>query len=294
MLEPQLEAIRRESRRLRALDLRPRLQSRIWPGAILLLVTAALVTAKNLTVAHWPDALGDPGPQLLVRNALATVVVGALVAGALTPRGWLLAVGVPREGPIVAWSGGIGALALGGIAVVTDRPALAWVLTGLSALLLFAVLRRGARGRFDSVAWSVTPAWLVVVAVAVVRIFRPEPELDLLALGTIAFGTGVLEEVIFRGGLLSLAIRTRERVVRVLVPGLAFGAWHIMDAVHDTRARSWDLGTDVLFVIGTVVATALASWFVLEPLRLRGRSVVGPALLHGAVNAGLIALGFGL
>jgi membrane protease YdiL (CAAX protease family) len=291
VLEPQLEAMRRESGRLRALELRPRFRGRAWPGVVLLLVTAGLVTAKNLTVAHLPEALG--GPWLLVRNAAAIAVVGALVVGALMPPGWLLAAGAPREGPIVAWAGAIGGLALGGIAVMVRRPAWAWVLIGASALLMVAV-SRGGRGRFDSVAWSVTPAWLVVLVVAVVRVFRPGPEIDVLALGTIAFGTGVFEEVIFRGGLLSLAIRTRDRVVRVLVPGLAFGAWHIMDAVHDARARSWGTWADVLFVIGTVVLTALASWLVLEPLRLRSRSVVGPALLHGAVNSGLIALGFRL
>lgn len=260
---------------------------------MLLLVTAALVTGKNVAIASSPEALGGIGPWL--RNGAAIAVVAVLVVLAVRPGDRLLAAGGPRGGPTLVWLAGLVALGLAVLTLIAaDRPVWASILTGATILVLGGLWRTTSGRRSGVVAWSVTPACLVVLAVAVIRVFRPEPELDLLLMGTVALGTGALEEIAFRGGLYSLALRTRDRAIRLLVPGIAFGAWHIMDAVEDARGQSWGPELVAPFVIGTVAVTALASWLILEPLRLRSRSVIGPALLHGAVNSGLIALGLRL
>lgn len=38
--------------------------------------------------------------------------------------------------------------------------------------------------------------------------------------------------------LLAASIRTRKLWLRVLVPGLAFGCWHITDAIHDAHMHA--------------------------------------------------------
>jgi membrane protease YdiL (CAAX protease family) len=109
----------------------------------------------------------------------------------------------------------------------------------------------------------------------------------------VLLGTALLEEFIFRGALLGLAIRGGNARLRLLVPGLAFGCWHVVDAVHDASHHAdWSMALKLLLVAGTVLAMTLASWVILEPLRLRSRSIVGPWLLHAAVNGSLIVLGF--
>lgn len=45
------------------------------------------------------------------------------------------------------------------------------------------------------------------------------------------------------------------------------------------------------FVALTVAAMTLVSWLVFEPLRRRSGSIVGPWLLHAAVNGSMIVLG---
>ena len=117
-------------------------------------------------------------------------------------------------------------------------------------------------------------------------------DLDWQKLLGVVVGTALLEEFMFRGALLGLAIRSERFVVRLLLPGLAFGCWHVVDAMHDAQAHVWSGGFRVIFVAGTVLAMTLVSWLVLEPLRLRSRSIVGPWLVHAAVNGSLIVLGF--
>jgi len=104
----------------------------------------------------------------------------------------------------------------------------------------------------------------------------------------VLIGTALLEEVVFRGGLAALGRRSRG--LRWIVPGLAFGCWHVADGWRDGAGEP--LVLRLLVVAGVVAATTAASWWVLEPLRRRSGSIVGPWLLHAAVNSSLIVLGF--
>ena len=72
----------------------------------------------------------------------------------------------------------------------------------------------------------------------------------------------------------------------VLSPGRAHGS-----IAGDSPHATWELEFAVVYTVATVVAMFLVSLCVLCPLRLRSRSIVGPALLHAAVNGGLIMIG---
>jgi membrane protease YdiL (CAAX protease family) len=96
------------------------------------------------------------------------------------------------------------------------------------------------------------------------------------ALGT-AVVIGFGEEYLFRGLLLVLAVRARLTFAGFLLVSVSFAAWHLPDA--------WDDGAVAAGV--TFAAMLLVSQLVLVPLRLRSRSLAGPALLHAANNLAL-------
>lgn len=140
-------------------------------------------------------------------------------------------------------------------------------------------------------AWTVGPTLVVLLVALIATVWRPV-EFPWERLFGIIVGTALLEELIFRGGLASLSARTRSRVAPGMVPGVAFGLWHIVDAVDDARGHAdWSAAHGIGLVVLTVAAMTAVSWFVLEPLRRRSGSIVGPWLLHAAVNGAMVVLG---
>lgn len=105
----------------------------------------------------------------------------------------------------------------------------------------------------------------------------------------IPLGTVVLEEVAFRGVLPALLDPAGRSVV---IPSLAFGAWHIVSsrdfvAAHDhARADGGATGSTA----GIVTATTAAG-MVLALARRRGGHLVAPALMHLTANALVTVLG---
>lgn len=90
----------------------------------------------------------------------------------------------------------------------------------------------------------------------------------------IPFGTVATEELLFRGVLTALTDRAFTAASATAVRAAAFGLWH----VHPAHVANDS-------VPGTVAFTASAS-LVFDWLRARSGSVLAPALLHLAVNAG--------
>jgi uncharacterized protein len=95
--------------------------------------------------------------------------------------------------------------------------------------------------------------------------------------------TALAEELIFRGALLGLGLRTRPPGAAIAVTALAFGLWH----VHPTLA-SLSHGTEpasqrAVATSAVVVATAAAG-AGLALLRLRAGSVAAPVVVHAALN----------
>lgn len=104
----------------------------------------------------------------------------------------------------------------------------------------------------------------------------------LLFLVGIPIGTAWCEEVLFRGALLALWDRSIGRRRSTMLVSALFGLWH----VGAELARAGGFGPGIL--VG-VVATALASAFVLCPLRRRTGGLAVPVALHAAVNAAVLA-----
>lgn len=90
----------------------------------------------------------------------------------------------------------------------------------------------------------------------------------------IPFGTVATEELLFRGLLTAVTERAFPPAGATAIRAVAFGLWHVHPAhVADDS------------VPGTVAFTAAAS-LVFDWLRARSGSLLAPALLHLAVNAG--------
>ena len=106
-----------------------------------------------------------------------------------------------------------------------------------------------------------------------------------------AIGAAALTEVMFRGVLFGFAMRTGQRWVPWLTVSLAFGLWHLPSALAFANDHAdWTTGYRIVACAGAVLGLAFGSRFVLEPLRLRTRSIIGPLLVHvAAVTAALVA-----
>jgi hypothetical protein len=97
--------------------------------------------------------------------------------------------------------------------------------------------------------------------------------------------TALAEEMIFRGVLLALGLRSRSRGWAVVTSSTLFGLWHVVPTLGalgrgangrpDARATA----STAAVVATTALAGAGFAW-----LRLRGRSVVAPILAHAALN----------
>jgi membrane protease YdiL (CAAX protease family) len=97
----------------------------------------------------------------------------------------------------------------------------------------------------------------------------------------IPFGTVVVEELLFRGVLLALALRRWTVATAVLVTSALFGLWHIVPASESAGGGTAStLGAIVGTVAVTTAAGVLFAW-----LRLRANSIVAPMLAHAATNS---------
>jgi membrane protease YdiL (CAAX protease family) len=106
----------------------------------------------------------------------------------------------------------------------------------------------------------------------------------------IPLGTVVLEEALFRGVLLGLALRRWSPRVAVAFSSVLFGLWHLLPARgvsgFNPLVATATQGTlrHLLLIVLAVAATALAG-VVFCWLRLRARSLAAPAVLHLAGNS---------
>lgn len=99
----------------------------------------------------------------------------------------------------------------------------------------------------------------------------------------IPIGTVLFEELAFRAVLLALLCRRLALAAAVAVDSALFGLWHIVPTLAAARANEV-VGLGRLgLVAGSVLATAVGG-AVFCGLRVRGRHVVAPALLHLGFN----------
>jgi CAAX protease family protein len=106
----------------------------------------------------------------------------------------------------------------------------------------------------------------------------------------IPLGTVLLEETLFRGVLLGLALRRWSPRVAVAFSSVLFGLWHLLPARSvagfNPVVATTPQGTlrHLLLLVLAVAATALAG-VVFCWLRLCARSLAAPAILHLAGNS---------
>ena len=214
--------------------------------------------------AHWNDRHGG--------DSLSRLFVGVLVASFawnLVAKEWL---------PSAAWVPANCAIAAILVAAVRAH-GLSWDELGM---------RRDRLTRGLAVGSTAAAAILFVLAIAVAspategffedariaadpvasRIFNP--------LVRIPLGTVVLEETLFRGVLLALALRRWSVMTAVLVTSALFGLWHVVPPPGSDDGLGEILGTLAV----TTLAGVLFAW-----LRLRANSILAPMLAHVASNS---------
>jgi uncharacterized protein len=96
--------------------------------------------------------------------------------------------------------------------------------------------------------------------------------------------TALAEEVIFRGVLLALGLRSRSRGWAVVTSSMLFGLWHVVPTLGplgraNRRPDARATASTAAVVAATATAGAGFAW-----LRLRADSVVAPSLAHAALN----------
>jgi membrane protease YdiL (CAAX protease family) len=101
----------------------------------------------------------------------------------------------------------------------------------------------------------------------------------------IPFETALAEEVIFRGVLLGLGLRSRSRGWAIVTSSMLFGLWHVVPTLG-TLARGANRRPDARSTASTaaVVATTALAGAGFAWLRLHASSVVAPSLAHAALN----------
>jgi uncharacterized protein len=97
--------------------------------------------------------------------------------------------------------------------------------------------------------------------------------------------TALAEEMIFRGVLLALGLRSRSRGWAVVTSSTLFGLWHVVPTVG-ALARGANGRPDARATASTaaVVATTAMAGAGFAWLRLRAGSVIAPSLAHAALN----------
>lgn len=111
-------------------------------------------------------------------------------------------------------------------------------------------------------------------------------ELLVRALVIIPVGTALVEEVIFRGVVLGLLLRSTGRGRAVVASSIIFGLWHLLPVGLDTAGTTSDVVRAVLatFVITTVAGIGFAA------LRLVSGSLLAPVIAHTATNSGALVV----
>lgn len=214
--------------------------------------------------------------------ALLLAVVAAVVAG---KNLWI---GIAPDWPDVGPDGSAGSV----VRLVIRNAVLALPVVAM-AMWWRRDGHRSPRRTPGRAVWRFGPAVVVIVVAAIAAPWRPLEFPGARLIGVVV-GTALLEELIFRGAMLDMSDQVRSRVIGRLVPGVAFGLWHLIDAINDVGEHpSWGGLRSAVWIVGTVVAMALVSWCVFEPFRRRDGTIVGPWLLHAAVNGSMIVLGFG-
>jgi membrane protease YdiL (CAAX protease family) len=103
----------------------------------------------------------------------------------------------------------------------------------------------------------------------------------------IPFGTVLLEEVLFRGALLGVALRRYSIGSAVTLSSVLFGLWHVLPGLEfaDTDAARAFISEqrDIVAAAGGVLVTSAAG-YVLCWLRLRSESLVAPYVTHVGLN----------
>ncbi len=99
----------------------------------------------------------------------------------------------------------------------------------------------------------------------------------------IPVGTVAFEELAFRGVLLAVLCRRLRLPAAVGVNSALFGLWHIVPTLSTATANDIEGLARVGLVTGSVLATAVGG-VVFCTLRVRGRHVLAPAMLHVAFN----------
>ena len=213
---------------------------------------------------HWNDRVG--GSPL---DGLFVAVLVASFAWNLVAKEWL---------PSAAWVPANCAVAAV-LVVVARTNDLEWEELGL---------RRDRLTRGLAVGITAAAAVLLVLAVAVVlpgtEDFFDDAKIAADSVGSrifdplvrIPLGTVVLEETLFRGVVLGLALRRWSVVTAVLVTSAFFGLWHVVPTPGSDDGLGVILGTLAV----TTVAGVLFSW-----LRLRANSILAPMLAHVATNS---------
>ena len=171
--------------------------------------------------------------------------------------------------------------------VVARRSGSSWEDLGLAR-------RHARRGlKLGAVVGSVAAVAMVVgAAVPATRAFFDDARVPADADGAerlyqtvlrIPIGTVAFEELAFRGVLLAVLCRRLSLTAAVAMNSALFGLWHIVPTLATARANEIDGLGRIGLVTGSVLATAVGG-VVFCVLRVRGRHVVAPAMLHLAFN----------
>lgn len=111
-------------------------------------------------------------------------------------------------------------------------------------------------------------------------------ELLVRALVIIPVGTVLVEEVIFRGVVLGLLLRSTGQYRAVVASAIIFGLWHLLPVGLDTAGTMPDIARAVLatFALTTVAGIGFAA------LRLASGSLLAPVIAHTATNSGALVV----
>jgi hypothetical protein len=106
--------------------------------------------------------------------------------------------------------------------------------------------------------------------------------------------TALAEEIIFRGVLLGLGLRTRSPLGAVVSSSIWFGLWHVYPTLGSIgRGGGGELVGDQPHRVGgatiAVVVSTAAAGAAFAALRLRSGSIAAPVIAHAALNMAAFA-----